>query len=748
MKSVGYGAVFYDVIGNVTITSALFAENREKNSSTLPDYASGGGMYIEFRSNCIANESYLNSGSNYIISKCNFISNLAKEAKSILSDSDCNQFLSFGRGGGLSFFARGSASNNNMTISDCHFEGNRALRGAGIYAEFDGKTGSNNIVIENSQFHNNTANLAGGGVRVEINSQLNNGSNTILLRNSNFSNNAAHIGGGIAQLGSSGKSESKEKVTIDNCSFSSNVADRGAAIHLYTIRVDVINTTVEGHVHDRNKNGYQCEGAAYFCRCSITLIDSNTFLNNEFTAIIFDSSEVTHRGHLLLQNNAGINGGGMGFYRESTLLMVPKSNLTFENNTAKKRGGAIYVERPISLQMEMKSTELQTNDCFILFGNDRNQTVHPDQSDTMTYFNGNRAYDTFGSNIYAYTLRYCKKPNEPLVNNSAFKWKVFKYNDSKFTDGRTTVVTDPVIINNVTSGEWPVYPGLPFSPTVVLRDENYNSVFGNIRVQLTAKDSDKLQIDGSGLFLVKDKIDSIRIYGVPSTNSSVLLETENEPDINKLSKEFSLKSCPAGYYFDNSTFKCVCLSQKLETCLGVTHCDDADNASVYILNGRWGDTNAKDVDFAVHICPIGYCKWPVNINEIDHKFEANKQCAVGRDESSVLCGSCESGKSVYFGNEDCYECTNNLGVLWLLLLIFVLTVVVFLVILVNVDTYASSLNALLYSYQIISLSTHGNTTLDIFIKIVIDLSTADGTRMAYGVCLWDNMNDLEKIALN
>ena len=747
LKSVGYGAVFYDVVGNVTITSTLFAENRERNSSTLPGYASGGGMYIEFRPNCIGNEGYLNSGSSYTISKCHFIRNIAEHAKSIPSYSNCNQFISFGRGGGISFFSRGYAKNNKLTIIDCHFEGNRAFWGGGVFAEFDNGTGSNNIIIENSLFVNNQANLGGGGVRVGINSELKNGPNTVLLRNSQFLYNYAQIGGGFAQYRSSGAGKPQEKVTIDNCTFSSNVADRGAAINLILVNVDVINTTVEGHVHAKTKKKYQGEGATYFYDCSLTLIDLNTFSNNDFTAIVLDTTQAKHSGYLLFQNNTAMDGGGIGIYGDSLLLMVPKSTLKFENNTAKKRGGAIYVEKPISSQIQFKSTELKMRCCFILFGNDVTDDLHPDHSDTLTYFIGNRAPDSFGSNIFADTIADCRRSGEPLYNNSALRWKVFKYIDSKYEDGRTTVVTDPVIIKKLRHEEWSVYPGLPFSPSVVLFDENYNSVFGNIRVKLTARDNGKARIHGPDLFLVRDKIDLIRFDGATGGEYSVRLETASGPAISKTLQELAFRKCPVGYYFDKKALRCVCLSQKFKMHLGVTKCD-ADR-SVYILNGRWGDTSeTKDVDFAVHICPNGYCNSSVGKDTISHKFVASKQCADGRDENSVLCGSCESDKSVCFGNEECCNCPNNYGVLWLLLVIVVLTVVVLLVILVNADTYASSLNAFLYSYQIIPLCTHGNTTLDIFIKIVIALSTVSGVGGLQGVCLWKNMNDLQKIALN
>ena len=749
--SFGYGTVFYDVIGNVLITGTTFSSNRKRNFTCQPGYASGGGIYIELRPSYETDNNFENSGSNYTFINCQFIKNVAEERKSIPSLSNYKQFISFGRGGGLSFFSRGNARNNNLTIIDCQFESNDALWGAGIFAEFDDKTGSNMIIIRQSHFLNNSAKLGGGGIRVGINSDRTNGPNIVFIKDSTFANNSALVGGGFAQYRIEGNGKFEEKLTIDNCTFSYNAADRGAAVNLILMRVDILNATVESHVHAFNTSLYQGEGAFYIYSSSLTFNGQNYFGSNYMTAIVFETSTMKNTGHLIFHNNTGMNGGGVALYGDSTLLMVPKSTLRFENNTALKRGGAFYVEKPVSSQLPMQSTELKMRSCFFLFGNDFGDTSDPDKSDTMTYFVGNSAPDSFGSNIYADTISDCRRPSEPLYNNSALKWKVFNYIGSKYKDGRTTVVTNPAIIAHVNKEEWSAYPGLPFSPTVVLLDENYNSVFGNIRINVTAKYNGQVLIHGLQLFYVKDKLSYIRFDGLPLQKYSVLIETTNGPPLSKLLRDLELKRCPLGYYREMEMKRCVCLSQKFSMHLGVTKCDTA--STVYILNGRWGDpliTNKSTYEnFAVNICPDNYCNTSYNIRRIDHIFYSNKQCAIGRDKNSPLCGKCESDKSVSFGSEICIKCNDNFGVFWLLLFFVVLTLIIFIIILLNIDTYATSLNAFLYSYQIIALCTHGNTTLDIFIKIITSLSTLSGIGgMANGVCLWEHMNDLQKIFLN
>ena len=751
-KSCGYGAVFYDVIGSVLITGATFSNNTERNSNHYPGYASGGGIYIEFRPNCKRNSLFMNSNSNYTFINCRFVNNYAKQQKSIPSYSNCEQSNSYGRGGGVSFLSRGNARNNNLTFIGCHFEGNIAMWGGGVFAEFDQHTGRNMVTIRESHFVNNTASLSGGGVRIGINSDLRNGPNVVYVKDSTFVNNSALVGGGFAQYRPSGDGKSKEKLTIDNCTFSANVADRGAAINLILMSVDIVNSTIESHIHPLSKQRYgQGEGGAYIYASSVALFGDNNFVRNMMTGIMLESSNIRITGNLSFHNNTGMDGGGMALYGDSTILMVPHSTLRFEYNTARKRGGALYVERPVSSQVHMKSTELKMHCCFFLFGNDFTEGLDPDLSETMTYFIGNSAPDSFGSNIYADTITDCRRDNEPLYDNSALRWKVFKYVGSKHKDGRTTVVTNPVKIVNVSFHEWSAYPGLPLSPTVVLLDENYNSVFSNIRVTLIPKMNSNVSIHGTSLYFIRNKIGYIRFDGSPFERYSVLIETTSGPSISKFLDGLVLQKCPLGYYHDEEHRKCVCVSQTFSMHYGVTRCDSA--SSVYILNGRWGDplkTNDSQYDdFAVNICPENYCNMSNSGDGIDHVFNPSLQCATGRDENSILCGKCDSDKSVAFGSEHCKPCKDNFGLFWLLFGFFCLTVLVFIIILFNIDTYATSLNAFLYSYQIIALCTHGNTKIDVFVNIVTAITTVSGLGDdRIGICLWENMNDLEKMFFN
>eukprot|EP00112_Aurelia_sp_Birch-Aquarium-sp1_P010822 Seg2298.10 transcript_id=Seg2298.10/GoldUCD/mRNA.D3Y31 product="hypothetical protein" protein_id=Seg2298.10/GoldUCD/D3Y31 len=742
----GYGAVFYDVVGNVFMKDVRFMDNVLVNSSSEPGFRSGGGIYIEFRPNCQQGNIFLNSNSTYLFKDCHFISNTAEYTHSAVSYSSCKQFLSYGRGGGISYFSRGTANNNKLNVDGCVFKSNHALWGGGIFAEFDDKTGNNFINVVNSQFANNNVTLGGGGMRIGINSNRKMGPNRVYVTGSEFFNNSAMIGGAYSQYRPEGIGKTDEKILMNNCTFKSNQADCGSAFLINLCHLHLINSTVESNTQLVNKGPEKGEGAVYCYSSTMALYGSNNFSRNEYSAVILETSYTILHDKVLFQNNIGMNGGAFALYGDSSIRITNKTILTFKGNNATKKGGAVYVEMPVSSQTPMSSTELKMHSCFFMFGENDMGNLLPEKSSSSTHFLGNHAPDASGSNVYADTISQCRKSDEPVHDNSALKWNVFQYEGGG--NGSKTVVTTPVRISSIRSSQWNVYPGLETTVTVALLDENSNSVYDNVRVTVKPEKKNHVWLRGAHLFLVKEKM-KIILLGKKGAKFSVKLDTITGPPVSKLITNLTLRRCPLGYYHSDQHNSCRCLAEKPQVIkIGVTKCDN--HSSVHLLKGRWGDPKpTKCEDFAKHICPDNYCRSDDHSTEMDKLFDRKRQCEEGRDPNSVLCGKCLPNYSVDFGSEKCKPCTNEAGIAYLLLLLLFLTLVVIIIMLFNVDTYATSLNAFLYSYQIIPLCTHGNTYIDTFMRTVIGVATLSGSgKLGVGVCLWKGMNDLEKIALN
>ena len=74
------------------------------------------------------------------------------------------------------------------------------------------------------------------------------------------------------------------------------------------------------------------------------VLSNVSIINNNMSGIILYTTKLFLNGTLVLHNNTGIDGGGLALYRRSYLVLYENSVLNFTNNTAKQRGGAIFVD--------------------------------------------------------------------------------------------------------------------------------------------------------------------------------------------------------------------------------------------------------------------------------------------------------------------------------------------------------------------------------------------------------------------
>ena len=176
-ETIGVGLVLYETGGRVSINSSVFHHNGIPENMTDALYG-GGGVNIEFPycppghyddDEC---EKEL-SGAVYTINNCYFTNNTAQlgmrySEQFITQERSIHQ--SFGRGGGMAIYFSGNSSANNVSLSDCHFVGNRAVFGGGLLGEFNDRAQHNNLnlincgFVENACFSSTEVNGGGGGV--------------------------------------------------------------------------------------------------------------------------------------------------------------------------------------------------------------------------------------------------------------------------------------------------------------------------------------------------------------------------------------------------------------------------------------------------------------------------------------------------------------------------------------------------------------------------------------------------------
>ena len=161
----GAGAVVYNPMGVVNITSCLFSHNGMSGEQEA--MYGGGGLVIE------VNE--VTSQSSCIITNSTFTHNTASSRWYSHWSPNPSEYFSLGRGGGILVVFRG-AFNNTVQLNIVTLENNTAQYGGGFFVYFGDNTAGtylfrptkNAFTIANSKFTANEADTGGGDIAVDL----------------------------------------------------------------------------------------------------------------------------------------------------------------------------------------------------------------------------------------------------------------------------------------------------------------------------------------------------------------------------------------------------------------------------------------------------------------------------------------------------------------------------------------------------------------------------------------------------
>ena len=797
IKNYGIAINMYDVSGLVNFTDAHFERNYEKTEhfyrigSKLPKantarqtdasyLTSGGGVYIEFTLcgaldpfNCSheKEQQQYNRNSTYIFKYCNFSQNYAEHYSTSPVQPSNTSHINFGRGGGLSVFFKGEATQNKFLLERCEFERNIALWGGGCFVEFLDKSQSNSFGVRHSKFKENVATFEGGGARIGSfydDQKLLLKENFVEFHHCDFWSNRAIWGGGASIAGTTRiypyfNNDMSRSVKFNNCNFLKNGATVGSAVGFATknlnenslgpgqsYKVYFIDCIIEENKIIFTEDGKVIGQGALYSE-EVSLHFSNiTFKKNNGTAVVLDSSSLLLTGNAIFYENSGLEGGGIALYGHSWIMLRERSKLLFIRNIAERKGGAIYVKAPGPSRLAFQTTELQTSRCFFRYQDDH-ADFDPNKWDCSVEFINNTAPLATGNSVYASTLQYCRLYQEKRNSTTALDWATFHY--QSVGNGQPEVVTEAIDIE-FDKTEWHVPPTLRFSPDINITDEKRNSVYGSIKILISTQNQNNVELDPpSSLFLVKDKIPGIHLKGTVGDPYNVSFLTTTGQTVKTPEYQTYLDLCPPGYIQMPGKNECQCNDEVIKNS-GVVRCDNKD---IYLLKGRWGGVDSKE-HFYTRNCPPNYCICYNSKNDVKKKNEEddyeclypghdheNKQCAQNR--VGTLCGQCREGYSVLLGSEDCDICPN----IWLLLIIPIVvaaSIFVLIVMYFNIDAFSGYLNAFLYAYQSLPLLLTENSKLDPFIQMIIGVVGLYGTGGQFGVCLFNGFDDLHKLGFN
>ena len=143
---------------------------------------------------------------------------------------------------------------------------------------------------------------------------------------------------------------------------------------------------------------------------SVKLYEINVFANISSSAIKCYKSNITVSGNALFANNSGAKGAALALY-SSNLKLGNGANLTFINNLAIRKGGAIYIEPGLSPFVYASGLNSQMPFCFYELLNcssTSNYTIH--FKNNSAYFGGD---DMYGASFHS---PHCQYKDDQLCN--------------------------------------------------------------------------------------------------------------------------------------------------------------------------------------------------------------------------------------------------------------------------------------------------------------------------------------------
>ena len=672
-NSTGIAVQFYYSV-HVNISNSNFTNNRPVHTGTT-----GGGVYIEFPF-CFPGEMCIEttvpfdyvSNSQYYITGCHFTNNVANdflnESRLILPYRPYH--IAFGRGGGISVFFKGNASNIQVVIEDCNFNNNIAEYGGGVYIDMQDSSYNNSVRFSQNVLTANNATTSGGGIYISYVFLTEYGgisSGSFNIDNVIFHNNYAVNGGGLFYLSTrQSRNSTLNSLSISNCYWKGNIAKLGSALHLSAF-APVNEGTLKTVVITNNSfinnsivliSGDVGTGALITKEIPVKFVDFVEFNNtNEGAALAAFGTKVTFAENIraIFHNNTGYNGGAIALYSLAFIEMFPNTSFEFLNNTAKNLGGAIFVEQ-IGILVQNSS-----RNCFLRF---HDITVSPYDWNTSFVFSGNKAGGKMNS-IYATSVVSCilgRGYGSFIDNNISM---VFCWNERmvqwKYDSQTNVAACSSQILTGIDflhneydkpSNTLKVIPGKRTSMDLYAIDNQNENVTPNIVVQASSNNQDVV-VDNDFNYISNNEI--VLYQKNKTTNSGVIILDTIGDKIIQSELYIEFQECPPGFHL-NTAGKCVCAGNFG----GNLHCFNNEYYSE-LLRGFWiGDYKGKTV--------IGHCRNCDYDKTISGRIILNSSLTnisedllCGPDRYGTLCSQCKEGynPAINLNDFSCVECTST-----------------------------------------------------------------------------------------
>ena len=831
-NTVGYGII---ISNNYGTPQNIELSNVHVNNTAVNDYCmdydyddtdyscSGSGIFITYVN---ANVSF--NTSTLKINNCSFVNN-----NNILPTTKYEEFLGVVNTGykenipillgaaGISIIYVQESFAVFTEISNTQFYNNSGTFSASVALVVVDSTKSK-VVIENCTFDNNTGiykssgnDPTTGGIYFINLGRLSTNKNMIGVEaevlkvvRSNFTNLVGTLGVAF-HIEKNSPDSVLVVIKIEQCNFTSNVADSGSAIfakdrssslsyrpvvdgslNIYLTNINADNNKPTSTVNNVTNNFIT--GIFHISKCLVMLTcdEQCHFHYNRPSVFYGHRSALTINGSVSFLNNTAIYGGAIRLL-DTVLYISTNTTAHFVNNSAIVNGGAIKVEFAL--------TNIQSQDnCPIQFvGLPPQQTIRDNhfkeiktRMDIDVLFQGNRARTSALESIFANVFYICSwYPDTSVLtklgpiaidNNEVTKYGIrdtvyheaFNYGDGPHLNISAIVPCICDNDNNYSKNAMKclenkpinlpdkVIPGRPFEIRVtsldIIGSVGYSSELLASAYIYNVASGQNFEFRTTREFSVGDqrcvKVD-FTIY-VHTKNESLLNVTKGNLTLSIAIPRFItipfnfVEKCPTGFTLNGTNEQYACMCNKFLTQVSNRgfSCDQSSGLIRPIRETSWLAAVNDDIQY-VGSCSPTLCKYDMNNISLNLSVTNNGNVLCANNHAGRVCGDCINGYSRVFGSDSCKKCDN----VWLItVLLYVVLGIILLVVLFSLKftVTVGAINGLVFFCNVMSINERlfFNENISTFSFIRLFISIFN-LDLGFEICFYDGMTQVVKTGL-
>ena len=794
-ESPGFGMVGVNMLGNTRVQSINVEFSGLFPCSTF--YSSegplAGGMLLLFQN---TPSGFPNSISTFTLSDSAFLSSCSPITIFGLSYYNFEDVADLAGSGGISAIFGQNMYSLNMVIENSTFANNIAYHHAGLnFIYYTGVSGAK-VSINNCSFVDNiidsSANSLQGVVAIDYATLIKSfylkpGTsfqqlpsylyipNEVSITDCVFTNNTSSASSGISFL-SSGEDYTM-KVHLRNAHFTNNVGHTSSALMFLQRESPVFSTAfqvvIENCMFFNNsliipEDVYASDQVNLFRYASVVVFHnvrltnftgSALFDKNKGTSIFLYSSVISLNGTFEFIDNYATTGAGLGIYANSYVLVHEDTNISFVNNVARRRGGAVYVENLYSVPSNL------ANICFFQYLSSKGNLDDTGRIDVNVLFVNNSAGEA-GNSIFSSLIDECSwLPNTAFqeISPSIITSRTISFADPLreqvssepyqvcfCSPSSTQNIETACIINSYSTT---IYPGQTIDVGVVGTGQRYGPA--PTIIYTTVSDESHCSINGKRQVVQEIPNHCTTLQYAIASNTSGVCNLEFRTDAAQPTLSFgsneqrkaviNILDCPFGFVLnENGECDCHPLLTSRRNPARVSSCNVATQTFTR-TSYSWFRTvnnsgNLTEI-IAREYCSFGYCNsgnYYLSLNDTD------SQCSYQR--SGTLCGHCASSLSSVFGSSECEVCSNS----WLFL-IFVFAIagiiLVYIIFVLNLTITSGTINGIIFYANVISINANILfTTTYVFrpLSMFISLLNLD---LGIETCFYNGMDEYAKVWL-